>query len=75
LYREVANSRKYEVLERLDSDYAGPRVYKKDVRVFECGLSSGTPEAQLAVVPACVSSSPLETELVELTSSLLPLAL
>jgi hypothetical protein len=53
---EVADAGKHEVLERFDANNTRPRVDQKDVRILERDLSGSSPEAQLAVVPALVSS-------------------
>ena len=53
---EMANTRQNEVLQRLDTNDAGPIVDKKDVRVLERDLSGGSPQSQLAVIPAVVRS-------------------
>ena len=56
LYGKVADAGKNEVLECLDADDARARVEKENVRLFERDLARSSPQPQLAVVPALVSS-------------------
>jgi hypothetical protein len=66
LYREVADARKHEVLERFKPHGTGPCIQKENVRIFEGDLASGAPKPELAIVPAKVSSGMEGKELGEL---------
>lgn len=55
LYREVAGTRKHQILECLEAYNTGARIDEENVRVFEGNLASSTPQAQLAVVPMTIS--------------------
>jgi hypothetical protein len=52
---EVTDAGQHEVLERLEPDDTGARVYEEDVCILERNLPVGSPQTELAIVPALVS--------------------
>jgi hypothetical protein len=52
---EVADAGQHEVLERLEPDDTGARVYEEDVCILKRDLPVSSPQTELTVVPAVVS--------------------
>jgi hypothetical protein len=48
---KLPNARQHQVLERLETRYAGARVDEQNVRVLKCLLARCSPQTQLSIVP------------------------